>query len=127
MSVLGGITLASVFGMAVLLADDQRRPTPPDEEKITLQYRVKLDAVVPSGFVALHDKGMTLRLKITWDISAAKKEELDALIKKLEDMQINGVEFECKGQWIIKGTELRVTTMPKVTEKGKKLIDQAKP
>lgn len=94
-------------------------------EKVTLQYRVARDAVAPSRFVAVSDKGMSAPFDITWDLPKAeekKKEEFDALIKTLEDKQINGVEFECKGEWLMGGAILRVTTVPQLTNEGKKRI-----
>jgi len=94
-------------------------------EKVTLQYRVARDAVAPSRFVAVSDKGISASLDITWDLPRAedqKKEEFDALIKKLEDKQINGVEFECKGEWVERGAILRLTTVPRLTEEGKKRV-----
>ena len=97
-------------------------------EKITLQYRVARDAVAPSRFVAVSDKGISAPLDITWDLPKAegiKKGEFDALIKKLEEKQINGVEFECKGEWLMSGAILRVTTVPQLTEEGKKRITEA--
>ena len=45
-----------------------------------------------------------------------QKKEFDDLIKKLEGKKINGVEFECKGEWLTKGYKLRVTTVPQPTE-----------
>jgi hypothetical protein len=97
-------------------------------ERITLQYRVARDAVAPSRFVAVSDKGISAPLHITWDLPKAedkKKEKFDALIKTLEDKQINGVEFECKGEWLMTGAILRVTTVPQLTEEGKKRITEA--
>ena len=97
-------------------------------EKVTLQYRVARDAFAPSRFVALSDRGISASLDITWDLPKAedqKKKEFDALIKKLEDKQINGVEFECKAEWLMRGAILRVTTVPQLTEEGKKRITEA--
>jgi len=94
-------------------------------EGVTLQYRVARDAVAPSRFVAVIDKGISAPLDIRWDLPTAeekKKEEFYALIKKLEERQINGVEFECRGEWLKGGAILRVTTVPQVTEIGKKRI-----
>src|SRR5262249_22316153 len=51
-----------------------------------------------------------------------QKKEFDDLIKKLEDKKINGVEFECKGEWLTKGSKLRVTSVPQPTEVSKKRI-----
>ena len=96
-------------------------------EKVTLQYRVARDAVAPSRFVAVSDKGISAPLDITWDLPKAedqKKEEFDALIKRLEDKQINGVEFDCKGEWLMRGAILRVTSVPQLTEEGKKRIKE---
>lgn len=92
-------------------------------EKVTLQYRVSKDAFAPSSFVAVINGNITLRLEIRWDLpEAAKKDkkEFDDLIKKLEEKVINGVEFECKGEWVKKGLILRVTTVPQITAEGKK-------
>jgi hypothetical protein len=97
-------------------------------EKVTLQYRVARDAFAPSRFVAVSDKGISAPLEITWDLPKEenkKKKEFDALIKKLEDKQINGVEFECKAEWLMRGAILRVTTVPQLTEAGKKRITEA--
>jgi hypothetical protein len=44
------------------------------------------------------------------------------VIAGLEKKVLNGVEFECKGEWLKKGRELRVTTTPVLTEDGKKRI-----
>jgi hypothetical protein len=100
----------------------------PETEKVTLQYRVARDAVAPSRFVAVSDKGISAPLHITWDLPKAedkKRGEFDALIKTLEDKQINGVEFECMGEWLMRGATLRVTTVPQLTEEGKKRITEA--
>jgi hypothetical protein len=114
-----------------------RVPTAPGQEKakeragqterITLQYRVARDAFAPSRFVAVSDKGISGPLDITWDLPKAedqKKKEFDALIKTLEDKQINGVEFECMGEWLMRGATLRVTTVPQLTAEGKKRIKE---
>jgi hypothetical protein len=79
------------------------------------------------------DGGTTLPLQLSWDLAkledqdkreaqAKQKKEFDDLIKKLEDKGINGVEFECKGEWLTKGHKLRVTSVPQPTEAGKKRI-----
>jgi hypothetical protein len=97
-------------------------------EKVTLQYRVARDAFAPSRFVAVSDRGISAPLDITWDLPKAeeeKKNEFDAVIKKLEDKQINGVEFECKAEWLMRGATLRVTTVPQLTEEGKNRITEA--
>jgi hypothetical protein len=106
-------------------------------EKVTLQYRVgrgvARDAFAPSKFVAVIDGGITLPLELSWDLvkledqdqreaQEKQKKEFDDLIKKLEDKGLNGVEFECKGEWLTKGSKLRVTSVPQPTEAGKKRI-----
>jgi hypothetical protein len=99
-------------------------------EAVTLQYRVARDAVAPSRFVVVTDKGISAPLDIRWDLPTAeekKKGEFDTLIKKLEERQINGVEFECRGEWLMGGAMLRVTTVPQLTEKGKKRIKEHAP
>jgi len=97
---------------------------------VTLQYRVARDAVAPSRFVVVTDKGISAPLDSRWDLPSGqekKKEEFDTLIKKLEERQINGVEFECRGEWLKGGAILRVTTVPQVTEIGKKRIAEHTP
>ena len=95
--------------------------------------RIAWDAFAPSKFVAVIDDFITLPLKLSWDLAKLEKQdqreaqtkqkkEFDDLIKKLEDKKINGVEFECKGEWLTKGYKLRVTTVPQPTEAGKKRI-----
>ena len=99
-------------------------------EAVTLQYRVARDAVAPSRFVVVTDKGISAPLDIRWDLPRGeekKKEEFDTLIKKLEDRQINGVEFECRGEWLKGEGILRVTTVPQLTEIGKKRIREHAP
>ena len=102
-------------------------------EKFTLQYRVAWDAFAPSKFVAVIDGGLTLPLQVSWDLpkltdedkkeaQEKQKKEFDDLIKMLEAKKINGVEFECQGEWLIKGSKLRLTTVPQPTESGKKTI-----
>ena len=102
-------------------------------ETVTLQYRVARDAFAPSKFVAVIDGGITLPLTLSWDLAKLEdqdkrkaqekqKKEFDDLIKKLEAKGINGVEFECKGEWLTKGYKLRATTVPQPTEAGKKRI-----
>ena len=109
-------------------AQEKVKEKPGRTEKVRLQYRVARDAVAPSRFVAASDKGISGPLDITWDLPQAeekKKGEFDALIKTLEDNHINGVEFECKGEWLMGGAVLRVTTVPQLTEAGKKRITEA--
>ena len=116
--------------VATALAQEKAEEKADRTEAVTLQYRVARDAVAPSRFVAVTDKGISAPLDIRWDLPTAeekKKGELDALIKKLEERQINGVEFECRGEWLMGGAMLRVTTVPQLTEKGKKRIKEHAP
>src|SRR5262249_48352018 len=102
-------------------------------EKVTLQYRVARDAFAPSKFVAVIDGGVSLPLEVSWGLpklddqdkreaQEKRKKEFDALIKRLEANGINGVEFECKGEWLKKGFKLRITSVPQPTQAGKKTI-----
>jgi hypothetical protein len=106
-------------------------------EKVTLQYRVKLDAFASSAFLHVNEKGAVVSgpLELHWDIpmgDAGQKKEFDDLIKKLEENTINGVEFECRGEWLKAGVipapgttykPLRVASVPRITEAGKKRIN----
>jgi hypothetical protein len=129
------ISLAATMVVLATVATGQERDRPKADptERITLQYRVARDAFAPSKFVALIDGGMSIPLELIWDlpVPAAKDEglaqerqktEFDALIKHLEAKQINGVEFDCRGEWVQKGTRLRITTVPQPTETGKRKI-----
>ena len=123
-----------VVALAPLAPAQQKGKEKADpREKVTLQYRIAWDAFAPSKFVAVIDGGITLPLELSWDLAkledqdqreaqTKQKKEFDDLIKKLEDKKINGVEFECKGEWLTKGYKLRVTTVPQPTEAGKKRI-----
>ena len=123
-----------VVALAPLAPAQQKGKEKADpREKVTLQYRIAWDAFAPSKFVAVIDGFITLPLKLSWDLAkledqdqreaqTKQKKEFDDLIKKLEDKKINGVEFECKGEWLTKGYKLRVTTVPQPTEAGKKRI-----
>jgi hypothetical protein len=82
-------------------------------QTLTLQYRIWQDAVAPSQFVAVFEKGMTLGLKIHWKISEEKKKELDVLISQLEKNGKNGQEFIVEGKWISKGFELEIYNIEK--------------
>jgi hypothetical protein len=97
-------------------------------ERITLQYRVARDALAPSKFLAVIDGGMSLPLELIWDFSKAqakKKAQLDELIQSLEAREINGVEFECRGEWVQQGSKLRLTTVPELTSAGRKRIQDS--
>jgi hypothetical protein len=104
-------------------------------EKVTLQYRTARDAFAPSKFVSVSGTGMSAPLEVTWDLPKPEekekkealdkaKKDFDALIKKLEQKGINGAEFECKGEWLDRGFRLRLTTVPQLTEAGKKWIKE---
>jgi len=41
----------------------------PEMEHVRLHYRIRLDAVAPSRFVALVEDGMTIPLEVVWDLS----------------------------------------------------------
>jgi hypothetical protein len=84
-----------------------------DVRTLTLQYRISMDAVAPSKFVAVYEDGMTLALKIRWKLNPAQKQELDALIAKLEAEQINAQEFIARARWIHEGFELEVYDIQK--------------
>jgi hypothetical protein len=123
----------SVVTYNVQLATYLAAPKPDRTEKVTLQYRTAKDPVAPSGFVAVIDGKAVAPLDITWDVrrsedpderekAARQFNEFEHLIKLIEVAGINGVEFECKGEWVKKGVKLRVTTVPQPTESGQKAI-----
>src|SRR5262245_48171608 len=129
------IPLAGAFIACAALAPAQEKDKKKADptEKVTLQYRIARDAFAPSRFVAVIDGGISLPLVVSWDLPKPKdktkkeawekqKKEFDDLIKKLEAKEINGVEFECRGEWLKKGFKLRITTVPQPTEAGKKWI-----
>jgi len=84
-----------------------------DVQTLTLQYRISMDAVAPSKFVALYEDGITLGLKIHWKLNTADKRELDALIAHIEAEKINGQEFIARARWIHEGYELEVYDIEK--------------
>jgi len=122
------------FGLALPAPGQEKGKEKADPtEKVTLQYRVARDAFAPSKFVAVFDGNISVPLELSWDLpkpgdkdkkaaQEKQKKELDDLIKKLEAGQINGAEFECQGEWLRKGIKLRVTSVPQLTEAGKKVI-----
>ncbi len=115
-------------GVAAALGQERGEGKAGPTERVRLQYRVARDAIAPSRFVAVSDRGISGPLDITWDVPKTQqkeKEEFDALIKRLEEKEINGVEFECTGEWVMREAILRVTTVPQLTEKGKKRIAEA--
>ena len=84
-----------------------------DVQTLTLQYRISMDAVAPSKFVALYEDGMTLGLKVHWKLDPARKQELDALIARLEAEKNNAQEFIVTARWIHEGFELEVYDIKK--------------
>src|SRR6476620_793299 len=75
-------------------AQERRKDSAEQTQKVTLQYRVKLDALMPSSFLAVKAKDLTGPVKLIWDIPAAdaqKKKQFEGLIKRLEEKSINGV------------------------------------
>ena len=92
-------------------------PSPPKPREgihtLTLQYRISMDAVAPSQFVAMYPNGMTMGLKIHWEIGEKKKKELDELLTQLEKHGPNGREFIAKAKWIHEGFELEVYEIEK--------------
>jgi hypothetical protein len=104
----------SSAGKAVVSKSSQEVQT------LTLQYRISMDAVAPSKFVAAYEDGMTLGLRIRWKLDAAQKQELDALIVGLEAEKINGQEFIARGRWIHEGLELEVYEIEKKGEPAAK-------
>ena len=123
-----------VFALAPFAPGQQKDKGKADPtEKVTLLYRVARDAFAPSKFVAVIDGGVSLPLEVTWDLpkldakdkreaQEKQKAKFEELLKALEVKQINGVEFECRGEWTKKGFKLRITTVPEPTEAGKKTI-----
>jgi hypothetical protein len=45
------------------------------------------------------------------------------LIETLEQKEINGIEFECMGQWLQRGMALKVMSVPQLTKSGKRSLD----
>jgi hypothetical protein len=104
-------------------------------EKVTLQYRTSRDAFAPSKFIAVNGNSSSAPLEVSWDLPKPEDKEkrevldkankdFDALIKKLEQKGINGAEFEAKGEWLDRGFRLKLTTVPELTEAGKKWIKE---
>jgi len=121
--------------LAQAAADEKDKQKAGPTEKVTLQYRIALDAIAPSKFVALIDGGMSVPLELSWDLpqpeSPAKREaqqkqkkQFDDMIKTLEEKGINGVEFACSGEWLHKGFRLRVTSVPQPTAAGQRRIKE---
>jgi len=124
---------AMIACAALASAREKAREKVDPTEKVTLQYRVARDGFAPSRFVAVIGGGISQPLVVSWDLPNHKdkdkkkaqekqKKGFDDLIKKLEANEINGVEFECKGEWLKKGFRLRITSVPQPTEAGKKTI-----
>ena len=77
----------SSAGKAVVLQSRQ------EVETLTLQYRISMDAVAPSKFVAVYEDGMTLGLKIRWELDAAEGVVYAAVLAFLRGHGIGGVEL----------------------------------
>ncbi len=105
-------TRMAVFAGCVGPSTSEVRPAASEPEQgiqtLTLQYRISMDAVTPSQFVALYDNGMTMGLKIHWTIDEEEKKKLDSLLAQLERDGMNGKEFTAKAKWIHEGFELEV-------------------
>jgi hypothetical protein len=60
------------------------------------------------------------------DAQDKQRKEFEAVLQRLEDKQLNGVEFECQGKWVKSGTgfSLRVTSVPQLTTSGQKRLTE---
>jgi hypothetical protein len=127
----GRLSVAIVLGVvAAARLGAQDRPKTDSIETITLQYRVAQDAFAPSRFIAVIGDAISPPLELVWDLpqTAAhenKKAQFDDLIRSLEAKQINGVEFECRAEWIQKGAKLRITNVPELSASGTKRIQDS--
>jgi len=103
-------------------------------ERIALEYRVRDDAFASSRFVAILDGVMSLPLTLTWELSKPRddkgreaqerqKRQFEKLIETLEQKEINGIEFECMGQWLQRGMALKVMSVPQLRKSGKRNLD----
>jgi hypothetical protein len=113
---VGIITLAGCAQSPALLPSSSAASSsrPKDEiQTLTLQYRIRMDAVAPSKFVAIYPNGMSMGLKVHWKIEEEKKKELDDLLAQLEKEGVNGREFTVKAKWIHEGFELEVYEIEK--------------
>jgi hypothetical protein len=135
LSLAGALLTLLGAGLAPAPAEEKDKDKADKTEKVTLEYRTARDAYAPSKFIAVSDKGASAPLKVAWDLPKPddkvkkelqdrRKKEFDDLIKKLEEKGINGVEFECEGEWLDRGFRLRLTTVPQLTEAGKKRIKE---
>lgn len=107
-------------------------------EKLKIQYRTAGDAIAPSSFLLVSDRGPSLTpLTIKWDLpklsgkkldsQKKKKQAFDRLIKLLEKRLIS-VEFECQGAWAkapgalgpdLLNNSLHLMSVPELTEESK--------
>jgi hypothetical protein len=95
-------------------------------EKVIVQYRVARDATFHSQFVVYRNGALESPVELIWDLLKDKqRKEFAGLIKSLEDRTINGVEFECRGEWLKKENKLRLTSVPQPTDAGKKRIKES--
>lgn len=77
-------------------------------QQLTLQYRVRADAVAPSQFVAVYPQGMSMGLVIHWRLDDDAQARLDARLAELEQAMHNGAMFSAEARWIEEGRELEV-------------------
>jgi hypothetical protein len=100
-------------------------------ERIVLQYLIRDDARASSQFVAILDGGMRAPLILTWELPKPRdnkareaqerqKRQFEKLIETLEQKEINGIEFECRGQWLQRGVVVKVMSVPQLTKSGKR-------
>jgi hypothetical protein len=98
-------------------------------EEVRLLYLPATFRVIKDRrFVAIRDKGISSApLQVVWDLPKnqdKEKREFDDLIERLERQNVKGVEFECKGEWLVNGFTLRLTTVPQPTREGKQRIER---
>jgi hypothetical protein len=133
----GALYFAGTFDIKPAAAPEEKKGEEKKDptRRVFLQYRTVRDARAPSKFVAIAERGLS-GIELVWDLpkldDKAKQEaqdkarkEFDELIKRFEAKEINGVEFECRGEWLENRKKLRVTTVPVLTEHGKKRIKES--
>jgi len=102
--------------LAQAAADEKDKQKAGPTEKVTLQYRIALDAIAPSKFVALIDGGMSVPLELSWDLpqpeSPAKREarqkqkkQFDDMIKTLEEKGSTAWSLSAGGGGCTKGSD----------------------
>jgi hypothetical protein len=81
---------------------------------------------------------MSFPLTLTWELSKPRddkgreaqerqKQQFEKLIETLEQREINGIEFECMGQWLQRGVALKVMSVPQLRKSGKRNLDARLP